>query len=125
MATISAKAKHLTQKALAIWKFCASDLDSLRKHDGIYGSATRLILDMWLLLGFTGGLIKMNTARSAEMATSTWKIDPVHAITRFSIGQMMISNGWREFGAISGTFEAGGILLGDQVYIRPDGEFAQ
>ena len=67
----------------------------------------------------------MNTATSAEMATSTWKIDPVYAITRFNIRQMMISNVWREFVAISGTFEAGGILLGDQVYVRPDGEFAQ
>jgi polyisoprenoid-binding protein YceI len=45
----------------------------------------------------------MPTATEAKVATTTWKIDPVHSHAQFKVKHMMISNVKGEFSGVSGT----------------------
>jgi len=45
----------------------------------------------------------MSTLATPQTATSTWNIDPAHAVAEFKVKHMMISNVKGQFGKVTGT----------------------
>src|SRR5262245_2042368 len=44
----------------------------------------------------------MSTANAAQIATTTWNVDPAHSTAEFKVKHMMITNVKGRFGAVTG-----------------------